>query len=398
MKKGFTLVELLCVIIIIAVVSGIVFPIVLGNINKSKEELLKVQIKDIETAAKKWALANLNSLDKYHINDVYVSIEYLQDTNFLDKDVLLNPETKEEMEGCVLIKYDFDSKQYTYSYDEIDCKGNFTPEDSDAYIVYTSSLNSADESHAKKPFFQTLIDNNDLKVDGETTPGLYDLDGEYVFRGTNNNAESPIRNYVEYAGHTWRILSISKDDYTMKLIGSSNPAIWSSEGKTNYAEVEQFSTFNLNDALVNKTWYNGIVDSSLTTLADVKSALMETTINKNIGLLSIFDYAVASSECSNNIFDGSCKNNNYLYEMFNGSSAWTMNTDSMKIWYINPNGGIALENPADATYNLYPVVKVPVSVYQTGSDIDTQVGSSSSPYKITSQYKPVSGENNESNV
>lgn len=396
-KKGFTLVELLCVIIIVAVVSGIVFPIVVGNINKSKEELLKVQIKDIEGAAKKWALDNLNELDKYHINDIYISIEYLKDTNFLDKDILLNPQTKEEMTGCVLIRYDFDSKQYTYNYDEIDCtSNNFEPTDSEAYIVYTNGINGANRQHAKQPFYQVLLDNNNkLRVDGETTPGLYDLEGEYAFRGTDSDPDNTIRNYVSYADRTWRILSISKDDYTMKLIAEQPiSAIWSSENKTDYAEVE-FDPFNLDDALINQTWYNGTINNSSTSLTSLKSALMAAQINKKIGLLSMYDYAIASSKCSDNILDGSCKNNNYLFEMMSmsGNSAWTMNTDGTKIWYINTNGSLNLENPSSATYNLYPVIQVPVSVYL---DNDGN-GASTNKYSITSQYNRTT-KNNESDV
>ena len=383
MKKGFTLIELLCVIVIIAIVSGIVFPIVLGNINKSKDELLKVQIKDIESSAKKWALANLNDLDKYHINDIYVSLVYLKDKDYLEKDILLNPKTKEEMNGCVLVKYNFDQKQYTYNYNETDCTDNFEPESETPYIIYKSALEDADTTHAAKPFYQVLLDPDndgylDLYADGEELPGLYDLEDAYVFRGGLDE----LHNYVTYAGHNWRILSISKDDYSIKLIGTSRNGLWSSEVATDYANVEQFSDINLNNALLKKEWKNGEISSTTTSLRDVKSALEASTINKDIGLLSIADYASAAYHCGENIFDGSCNTNNYLYSMFNNNSAWTMNTNGNKIWYINQAGAVALETSNVGNYALYPVIQIPVSVYLSNDGN----GSENLKYELKSSY------------
>lgn len=416
-KEGFTLVELLCVIIIIAVVSGIVFPIVLNNINKSKEELLNVQIKDIEAAAKKWALKNLDKLDKYHINDVYVSISYLQDVDLLDKDTLLNPKTKDEMTGCVLIRYDFDTKQYTYKYNEIDCTALSNDDDESsqlkkAFIVY-SDVTNVDRTHAKVPFFQTLLDNNEIRVDGETTPGLYDLDSEYVFRGTDNDPDNTIRNYVVYGDHTWRILSISKDDHTMKLISTNTDHNAWSSGEIRYDKLETLPLpLNLDSYtsgnvtykyLLDQTWYNGLVevDDPELSLNDAKSALTAETIHHQRGLLSIYDYALASTECMDNILDVSCKNNNYLFDMFAGRNVWTMNNNGTKIWCIGSDGSIKLDIPTNDNNYFYPVIKVPVSVFQAGDDADeisTQTGASTNPYIIMSTYKSEIQDNEESDV
>lgn len=389
MKKGFTLVELLCVIIIIAVVSGIVFPIVVSNINRSKDELLKVQIKDIEGAAKKWALANLDKLDKYHVNDVYVSIQYLKDMNFLDKDFLLNPKTKESMdEDCVLISYDFDSKQYVYEYKEADCKNNnFNPAGDNPYIVYKTGTEDPVTTNAKTPFYQVLLNNNTIKADGDgTDSGLYDIGDAYVFRGASVN------NYVTYAGATWRIMSINKEDYSMKLIKASGDStgIWG-----NTADFENGFTYSLiglltgtsigdgSPVLLKTEWYNGIVPGTYTTYGEISTALSATKINKEIGLISLTDYALASVSCGDNIVDGSCYTNNYLSTLFNGKTVWTMNSNGEQVWYINNQGKMYLSN-ASTIYTFYPVIQVPVSVYQTSSG--TQTGSSTTAYQITSSY------------
>ena len=67
-KKGFTLVALLAVIVILAVVSVIVFPNISSIIISSKQTLHDDQIKDILVSGEKWATDNNKYLDKYHIN------------------------------------------------------------------------------------------------------------------------------------------------------------------------------------------------------------------------------------------------------------------------------------------------------------------------------------------
>ena len=52
MKKGFTLVELLAVIVVIAVISLISVPLVLGNIESSKQASFKASANEVIDAAR----------------------------------------------------------------------------------------------------------------------------------------------------------------------------------------------------------------------------------------------------------------------------------------------------------------------------------------------------------
>ena len=116
MKKGFTLVELLAVIVIVATISLLIVPAVTSILNTSKQNLSDVQKKDILTSAKKWALDNFNELDVYHLNDVYLPLSYLQDSGYFEKDAVMDPKTKQYLNGCIRISYNDPTNQYKYTY------------------------------------------------------------------------------------------------------------------------------------------------------------------------------------------------------------------------------------------------------------------------------------------
>ena len=101
MKKGFTLTELLAVIVVLAIVTAIAVPKIGQMISQAKESTYKIQLDNIVEAAKSWS----NS----HINDIptngskLVLLEDLEDSGDLPGDIK-NPATGESLSGiCVLI-------------------------------------------------------------------------------------------------------------------------------------------------------------------------------------------------------------------------------------------------------------------------------------------------------
>ena len=114
MKRAFTLIELLGVIIVLAVISLIVFPIVDKSIKTSKEESLNSIIKTIEKAAQEYVIREhmgyTTSYDK-------VAIDELIATGYL-KDNIINPVTNEKMNGCVVYKWQDEYNQYEYEYQD----------------------------------------------------------------------------------------------------------------------------------------------------------------------------------------------------------------------------------------------------------------------------------------
>ena len=114
MKKGFTLVELLGVIVILGVISLITFPIIDKSIKNGKEKSLEQVIHNIEKAAYEYSIKN-----ELLYSTVYNKIELstLISSGFL-KENIINPVTNEPMKGCVLYKWVEDYNQFEFKYDE----------------------------------------------------------------------------------------------------------------------------------------------------------------------------------------------------------------------------------------------------------------------------------------
>ena len=58
-NRGFTLVELLAVVVILSIIALILVPNIVGNINNYRDKLNDTQIKNIESAARVWGSDNL---------------------------------------------------------------------------------------------------------------------------------------------------------------------------------------------------------------------------------------------------------------------------------------------------------------------------------------------------
>ena len=115
MKKGFTLVELLAVIIILGVIAIIAVPTVYKVVKDSKNDLYEEQVAQIEGAAKRWAVDNASG-------DTYtVSITDLINEGYVENKDLYDPRDNTKMNGCVKINYSSSYKQYTYTYQENNC-------------------------------------------------------------------------------------------------------------------------------------------------------------------------------------------------------------------------------------------------------------------------------------
>ena len=77
-KNGFTLVELLATITLLAILATITINISVKRINETKEKSRETLIKSIELAAKSYVIDNSENLPNFSNNDnIYVTLETL---------------------------------------------------------------------------------------------------------------------------------------------------------------------------------------------------------------------------------------------------------------------------------------------------------------------------------
>lgn len=113
--KGFTLIELIAVIFILALILLIVVPIINDNISKSKLNLSEEQIRQIETSARQWGIDNLTVKDGAS-SESFVTIRTLQKEGYLDDKGIIDAKTKEEVPLSTKICITYESNQFVYEY------------------------------------------------------------------------------------------------------------------------------------------------------------------------------------------------------------------------------------------------------------------------------------------
>lgn len=395
-KDGFTLVELLAVVVIIGITYLIIFPSVTSFINKSKEKSYNIQVDLIEKASKKWVVDNTDELlkkDPYHLNNINLTLTTLKKEGYLQDMFIENPKNKKIMTGCVVVSYQSNKNQYEYTYED----------GKDTYSKDDTKENKRTEEMAgcnnKKGYIYTYFKNNnklektsgnknsngdDIKLSeifadtliSKTDSGLENLGDEYFFQGLNPT------NYVKIDGYDtiWNVLSINTSDKTIKLVASA---------KTINSNFLASSSFNANS-------YESSSDLKTTLeskINELSSNIIKNDVNFNVGGITDISkgYDIISSEESNNIFTGKIgiitaseylktKNENgntYLSPTTSGT-VWTMNFSNNNHVIINTDGNLSTA-PIDANSRfVYPTIVINANVIKKSG-----TGTSTDPYVIS---------------
>ena len=167
LNNAFTLVELLGVLIILAVIALITFPIVDSVIKNGREESYNRTVESIIEAASNYST----------VGDLGYSTEkkalYLEDIKrygLLDQSII-NPVTEEEMAGCVWYSWDPVYNQYNFEYDS-ECVNVDT--EPTINLAYNQNLINSN-GWAKENMSVTLTGNGQIKYcisNSECTPNL----------------------------------------------------------------------------------------------------------------------------------------------------------------------------------------------------------------------------------
>ncbi len=118
MKKGFTLVELLAVIILIGVIALISYPIIGNLINDGKQKAYEKQISELERVSYIWITKNTGKLSKEDGSQYKLSFEELNKEELTSAEQIINPKNNAPIPGCILVTYSAANNIYSANYDE----------------------------------------------------------------------------------------------------------------------------------------------------------------------------------------------------------------------------------------------------------------------------------------
>lgn len=116
-NKGFTLTELIGVIVLLGIISLIAVPIINSTLTNSKVKAYNAQINTLEEAGKKWGVENTKYLPVDTIS-CNISIAELITLGYIEDDKIIDPRDNTEMHGTIEISYIDASKTYYYDYKE----------------------------------------------------------------------------------------------------------------------------------------------------------------------------------------------------------------------------------------------------------------------------------------
>ena len=374
MKKGFTLVELIAVILILGIIAVITTVSVMGLFKKSTGSLYDTQVEIIESAAKKWIIANSGLLPSDGTNYTLQLTQLVSD-GYLDDGDVIDPNTKKAINGYVNVYFDNGTNQYKAKMVNLDSTGR-----------------------AKN----VIIASSNVVTSGD---GLYEDTneaGRYYFKGTNP------KNYITFNSEQWRIISIESDGriklikqtgftHAFDLAGSRNASngntaciqtsgcpIWASN-RSDVVDDSNLYTY-LNDeyyATLNKKARRNVVTGSwcykyLSTGGSTASDFIEDQfysfcetefVNAYVGTINVKEIREASNGTCGYL--KTCQNN-YLN---NGTNYWTLNYTKTPLFFQS-NGSVSTTAANNTAIYVRP------SVYLDGNIELTGTGTSSDPYKI----------------
>ena len=420
-KNGFTLVELLSIVVILGIIVVVALPQISGSIGSKKEKQYNKIVKIVENAGKVYLTEN-GTMDS-------VSIDKLIESDYLTSG-LKNPINNTPLTGCVKkITSDGVTK---YKYEVDNCPNYLT--------TYIMDLYDNEETRT----------SNGLKKDN--TP-----DQNIRYYGSNPN------NYVLFNNELWRIIGVFGSN--VKLIrneklgnlswDSSESSInrgygvneWSQADLKNYLNTmyyegtsvtcyneknNQTTTCPANkldetskSLIDNHTWNIGAIDKTDTTIVNPETFAINTvsfykaergttngkicngrdacndTVTRTtewtgyIGLPYPTDYAYASSESDcetnmnagdidfdNGIFNMTCKKNNWMHHgttMEIEDATWFMSPVAdpdfaANVWYVL-GGGLTNDSCAAYPFSAFPTIYLKSNII-----IESGKGTSSDPY------------------
>ena len=342
-KKGFTLVELLGVLVLVAVILIVVVTPIVGQINSKKGE--------IDEATKMVLFSSATSyLDNYQTlypkgdgNVYYISLERMMNAGELSKEYIDGENLTKE----TIIKVTVEDGGYQYS------------------IIQ----NIDNEIVSGEPVYSSLGKKTKELLDSSATVEY--LEGTY-FQGNVTN------NYVYFSGFLWRIVAINEDG-SIKLV--TDEVVSTTKYGKNNGEFEKSFMYNwLNDYFYTKLSNFDLIrevefcDTSTNNVDsdDLCENLIDSLYIK-VGLLGLSEF--------NNSKDA--EGNSYLKNGTKFSLTNSYHDDKNLVYVVGTDGNIVKENVNNLHY-VRPVINIDASTIITAGS-----GTSSSPFILNKNIDSV---------
>lgn len=331
-RKGFTLIEVLGVIVVLSFLLLITFPIVGGVIESSRKQTFKSSVLKIVEVAEEY-LANKSDTSIYskpYTFDLSQNVlKYENDNQIKSGRIILGSGNHTIIESVSDGKYCLNGSLDNLQFLSIGSCGLMTNQ----YFGVKEVINKS---------------NDNLLFDSENRT--------YYYSGTVSN------NYVKYANNTWRIVSINQNQ--MKLILDSSSSVSSNynslftTASSNFYKVEYdyIMDYNYSVGMLN---YNNI---NSVDIKDIEAASNTKSVSSKVGVLTTYEYLRAGGASS------FIKNANY-------TSFWLSNENTSSNAYSYENGSIVSKTKT-TSLKVRPVIVLKESVIISG------VGSSLDPYII----------------
>lgn len=274
MKKGFTLVELIGVIIVLGLIALIALPPILNAIREKESEISEASEEIIYNATSLYVSDNSNSFPKTNGNTFCVTLDTLTQGNYLP-DVVYDAVSGDEVPLTNMVEVKYEQDRFSYNLNN-ECVEK---------IIKTGLIEILLEQYSP--------DNTTGLVQDETNSNIY------YYTGTNEEVSN---NYLWYGGHHWRVVEFDTDADTLLLISqqpltSIQPAsaVWDTKEKY---EASYINTW-LNDYFYNSldsSVQNSIISNTFN--VGIYTDVDEITTTQKVGLLDEEQYTRAGGQDS----------------------------------------------------------------------------------------------------
>jgi prepilin-type N-terminal cleavage/methylation domain-containing protein len=333
-KKGFTLVELLGVLVIMAIIMVIVVTPIIGQIRNTAKKLDNASLQVLYKSTASYLDANKNLYPKSDGMIYYISVGQLIDSDKLVSSYL-SSYSEEVLSRSNVVEVTVKDGGYQYSF--------------------------ADSSENLSTLYKAYQD-----VDNDS---IYSYTGGTYFSGQAEN------NYVYYSGFMWRIMGINEDgsikmiaDEPVTTLNFGNDSLYKNSYVNEWLNDYFLSRLNYSDFLVKqKECYTTAATISIN--EDVCADLVESAFDHTkVSQLSLYEYNMS-------ILNGiTYLDNDTLYSTLTYSAA-----DTSKLFAILADGSITTKN-VNSMHYIRPVISV-----MPDATITSGAGSYSNPYILLKQ-------------